>query len=90
MTTLVETAAFRMDDGDCLVAASLSCRTCLGGDVEWSLNLSSYEPAAECRCRTCGDTRTVFLTPEQALRLTMHLERPLDPTPRPAGEPLGM
>jgi hypothetical protein len=87
---LLETAGFRMDDGDCLVAASLACRTCLGGDVEWRLDLSSYDATAECVCRACGDRRTVFLTPDQALRLALHLERPLDPTPRPAGDSLGM
>jgi len=87
---LLETAGFRMDDGDCLVAASLSCRTCLGGNVEWALQDSGYDPAAECRCRDCGERRTVFLTPEQALRLAMHVERPLDPTPRPSGKPLGV
>ncbi len=90
METLLETAGFRMDDGDCLVAASLACRTCLGGDIEWKLRVSSYDSTADCVCRTCGDRRTLFLTPEQALRLTLHLERPLDPTPRPVAEQLGM
>jgi hypothetical protein len=30
------------------------------------------------RCADCGDRRTVALTSEQALRLALHRERPLE------------
>jgi hypothetical protein len=90
MAQLLEAAAFRMDDGDCLVSASLSCSACLSADVEWSLNPVPFEESVECECRSCGHRRTVYLSPEQALRLSLHVEHPLDPTPRPLGEPLGM
>jgi hypothetical protein len=81
-----ETAFFRGADQDCLVAAALSCPMCLSGDVSWRLVPSEYEACAECECRTCGHARTVFLAPEQALRLALHEDRPLDPTPRPEPE----
>jgi hypothetical protein len=78
-----ETASFRVDDADCLVAASLACPACLSGTVSWRLEDAVYEPAADCRCRHCGHARRVHLSPDQALRLALHERRPLDPTPRP-------
>jgi len=81
-----ETAFFRGADQDCLVAAALACPMCLSGEVSWELVDSAYEPYVDCSCRTCGHERTVFLAPEQALRLAMHVDRPLDPTPRPEPE----
>ena len=85
MGAVLETAAFRADDPECLVAASLSCHRCLSSEVEWNLRRATgYDAAVECACRACGAARTVFVTPDQALRLTLHERRPLDPTPRPA------
>lgn len=82
MEALCETANFRGDDVDCLVAASLACSACLSSDVAWSLVMEEHEGAARCSCRTCGRRRTVFLRGDQALRLALHERRPLDPTPR--------
>ena len=78
-----ETAHFRGDDVDCLVVASLACPACLSSSVDWELDQRAYEPAVRCRCRACGHGRTLHLSPEQALRLALHEQRPLDPTPRP-------
>jgi hypothetical protein len=82
-----ETAAFRAHDQDCLVAASLSCPLCLSGSVDWHLSVTDdYESHVDCVCTLCGHSRTVFLGQEQALRLALHENRPLDPTPRPEPE----
>ena len=72
-----ETANFRVDDVDCLVRASLACPTCLSGEVDWFLCDDRWDPCVECACRACGGRHIVYLTPGQALRLTLHLERPL-------------
>ena len=86
-----ETAAFRAQDQDCLVIASLACPVCLSGSVDWHLSLTDdYESHADCVCRSCGYERTVFLGEQQALRLALHAERPLDPTPRPEPELVGL
>lgn len=66
-----ELATFRGDDDPLLVAAALACRACLSGDVEWSLSIDDFEAEAVCRCRSCGCARTVALTSEQALRLSL-------------------
>jgi hypothetical protein len=71
MLTLTETASFRGDDATPLVAASLACRMCLSGEIDWALRVDEWDAEAECRCRGCGDVRTVSLTGEQALRLSM-------------------
>jgi hypothetical protein len=68
---LTETATFRPDDDVCLVEASLACRVCLSDDVEWSLRTDDWDPEVACRCRRCGDSRTVSLTGYQALRLSL-------------------
>lgn len=78
MRDLPELASFRGDDDPCLVAAALACRVCLSSAVEWSLELDEWEGQAECRCRDCGDSRVVSLNPEQALRLSLHRERPVE------------
>ena len=83
MSAPTETAIFRGDDADCLVAASLACPACLSETVAWKLDREAYEPSADCRCRRCSHVRTLHLSPEQALRLALHERRPLDPTPRP-------
>jgi hypothetical protein len=80
-----ETAAFLADDPGCLVEASLACPSCLSAGVESRLEPHGYDPSVRCECRACGHERTVFLTPEQALRLSLHVERPLDVAPRLPG-----
>jgi hypothetical protein len=75
----VELATFRGDDDPRLVAAAIACRVCLSGDVAWTLALDEFgDGQIECRCRACGAARTVTLTWEQALRLALHRERPLE------------
>ncbi len=66
-----ELATFRGDDDPALVAAALACRACLSGDVDWALRIEDFEAEAVCRCRVCGYERTVSLTSEQALRLSL-------------------
>ncbi len=66
-----ELASFRGDDDSALVAAALACRACLSGEVDWSLLIEDFEAEAMCRCRSCGYVRTVALTSEQALRLSL-------------------
>jgi hypothetical protein len=68
---LTETASFKGDDAVCLVEASLACRICLSGDVEWSMRSSDWDAEVVCRCEACGDRRSVWLNGEQALRLTV-------------------
>jgi hypothetical protein len=87
---LSETAHFRPDDDGCYVAADLACPWCLSWQVRWRLLPGSYDARAECRCETCGRERTVFLTPEQALRLALHDRCPLDLTPNPGDLILAM
>ncbi|MGI8846369.1 MAG: hypothetical protein ACR2HC_09410 [Thermoleophilaceae bacterium] len=71
MIDLTETATFRGDDAVCLVEASLACRVCLSGEIEWSMHSSEWDPEVVCRCETCGDVRSVWLNGEQALRLSL-------------------
>jgi hypothetical protein len=71
VTELTETATFRADDEPCLVEASLACRVCLSGHIEWSLRRDQWDAQVVCRCADCGDVRTVALTGEQALRLSL-------------------
>jgi hypothetical protein len=74
MESMLEVATFRGDDDPSLVAAALACRACLSGDVEWALRVEPFEGEVECRCRTCGYARTVSLTSEQTLRLSLEGE----------------
>jgi hypothetical protein len=76
-----ETAHFRPDEPGLLVAASLACPMCLSSSVRWSLAGGGYDRRARCVCTACGHERDVFLTPEQALRLSLHRTCPLDLTP---------
>jgi hypothetical protein len=69
-----ELASFRGDDDPSLVAAALACRACLSGAVDWSLDVDDFDAQVECRCRDCGYARTVTLTSEQALRLSLEHE----------------
>ena len=64
-------ATFRGDDVPSLVAAALACRACLSGDIDWALQVGDFDGQVECRCRACGYVRTVSLTPEQTLRLSL-------------------
>jgi hypothetical protein len=66
-----ELATFRGDDDPALVAAALACRACLSSEVDWSLRIDDFDADAICRCRACGYRRTVSLTSEQALRLSL-------------------
>ncbi|HEY6775801.1 MAG TPA: hypothetical protein VI122_04760 [Thermoleophilaceae bacterium] len=66
-----ELATFRGDDDPSLVAAALACRACLSGDVEWVLKVDDFDGQVDVRCRACGYVRTVSLTSEQALRLSL-------------------
>jgi len=66
-----ETASFRGDDVGCLVAASLACRICLSGSIDWALAVEDWDHEVVCRCRDCGDERVVSLTGDQALRLAL-------------------
>ena len=66
-----ETASFRGDDQTCLVEASLACRVCLSGQIDWSLRVAAWDHEVVCRCRACGDERVVSLTGDQALRLAL-------------------
>jgi hypothetical protein len=66
-----ETANFRGDDQACLVEASLACRVCLSGQIDWALRVEDWDHEVVCRCRSCGDERVVSLTGDQALRLAL-------------------
>jgi hypothetical protein len=84
----LETAHFRGDDADVLVAASLACPGCLSSDVRWTLDAESFDPSVEVSCERCGHRRRVFLEPMQELRLALHEDRPLRqdmPTVPPPG-----
>jgi hypothetical protein len=82
------TANFHGDDAECLVAASLACRACLSGEIEWRLEVTEHDPRVHCRCRRCGGTQVVFVTESQALRLSLHAGSHLDTTPRPKPDAL--
>ena len=90
MALAPELASFRGDDHPGLVAAALSCRVCLSGEVDWRLCLEDFEGHVDCRCRRCGYGREVSLTSEQALRLALQRDLPLDAAgPLVLGEPIG-
>lgn len=69
---MLEVATFQPDDRAELVGASLACRRCLHGEVDWALDGDAYDPSALCTCRACGYVRRVYLSSEQALRLALH------------------
>ncbi|MGI8511988.1 MAG: hypothetical protein ACR2NH_05095 [Solirubrobacteraceae bacterium] len=65
-------ASFRADDAPILVQASLACRACLSGHVDWALTGDdAFEAQVEISCRECGYRRAVSLTRDQALRLAL-------------------
>jgi hypothetical protein len=78
----VEIASFRDEDEPCLVLVSLACPSCLSSDVEWRLLDTADDPSVRCECRSCGNTRIVYLTHGQALRLALQEPWPLDLIPR--------
>jgi hypothetical protein len=71
----VERPVFRGDDPECMVAAGLACRACLSSDVDWSLVAEPWDARVVCRCRRCEHERTLSLTPDQALRLSLRRDR---------------
>jgi hypothetical protein len=65
-------ARFRPDDPDALVHASLVCPFCLSSErTEWEVEgtFAGYDPSIRCECGPCQQQWTVYLAPEQALRL---------------------
>ena len=70
IATLTDTARFLPGDPDELVAASLACPVCLRaeGVGRWEA-LEGYDPSVSCRCPSCDMEWSVYLTPEQALRI---------------------
>ena len=65
-----DTARFKQDDPDALVLASFACPLCLNGDrVRWDAALAGYDPTVQCWCPSCLEGWSVYLTPEQAVRL---------------------
>jgi hypothetical protein len=72
MAMLADTARFRPDDPDELVAASLACPLCLRSDgVDWHAALDSYDSSCECYCSHCDEQWRVYVAPHQALRLSV-------------------
>jgi hypothetical protein len=72
IVALADTARFRPDDPDALVAASLACPVCLHGDgVRCDDTLDGYDPSVGCACAVCDTRWRVYLRPEQALRLAL-------------------
>jgi hypothetical protein len=76
MTPLADVARFAPNDPDALVRASLACPVCLRGDaVRWSGALEGYDPSIRCECALCQREWTIYLVPEQALRLGLMAAR---------------
>ncbi len=72
MPLLADTARFRSDDPDELVAAALACPLCLcAEEVEWEAALGGWDPSVHCHCPGCEVTWRVYLAPHQALRLSV-------------------
>jgi hypothetical protein len=70
MPRFTDTARFRPNDPEALVAASFACPICLRtDDVRGESALEGYDPSVQCRCPTCQERWRVYLAPEQALRL---------------------
>lgn len=69
---LDDTARFRVDDPDDLVAASFACPGCLGSQVEVVVTGEDDEHTAGCSCRMCGAAWNVGLTTWQVVRLRVH------------------
>jgi hypothetical protein len=58
------------------VEASLACPLCLGSEsVRWTGALEGYDPSIRCECVSCQREWSVYLVPEQALRLGLMAAR---------------
>jgi hypothetical protein len=69
---LADVARFLADDPDELVQAAFACPFCLGiARTEWRAMLTGYDPRVVCGCEACDQRWVVYLTPEQALRLSV-------------------
>jgi hypothetical protein len=68
-----DVARFHADDCDELVIASLACDLCLrSASVAWTLDDGdSYDASVRCHCRRCEHEWPVYLTAQQALRLSL-------------------
>lgn len=71
IASLDDTARFRVDDPDEIVAASFACPGCLHARADVTVRGEDDEYAAACACRECGASWTVWLTTWQVLRLRM-------------------
>jgi hypothetical protein len=72
ITRLADTARFRADDPQELVAASLLCPVCLrDAAADRDLDTEGYDPSVLCHCDHCGQSWRVYLTDQQALRLAL-------------------
>ncbi len=73
MTALpADVARFRPDDPEPLVVAALACPVCLRCEgVRCVDSLDGYDPSVRCLCTSCQARWRVYLTPEQALRLSL-------------------
>ena len=69
----VETARFRPDDPDALVAATFACPGCLHADLDVALSVDSGgdDARASCSCRLCATRWSVWLDQWQAVRMTL-------------------
>ncbi len=76
MAVLTDIARFRSDDPEVLVTASLACPICLRSeDVQWTAALDGYDPTVQCRCPSCEQRWSVFLAPQQELRIGLMGDR---------------
>jgi hypothetical protein len=72
-----DTARFRPDDHDDLVAASFACPVCLHRPSFARLSGYYDEPSASCACLPCAQGWEVALSGLQMLRLTLGPPREL-------------
>lgn len=76
MAVLTDIARFRSDDPEVLVTASLACPICLRSeDVQWTAALDGYDPTVQCRCPSCEQRWSVYLAPQQELRIGLMGDR---------------
>ena len=72
MSAHADVARFHPDDCDELVVASLACDLCLhSAGVEWTLSSDPYDATAHCHCPHCNHDWSVYLSAQQALRLSL-------------------
>jgi hypothetical protein len=68
---LAHVARFLPDDRDELIEAAFACPFCLRAGIERRATLVGYDPTVECACEVCDQRWLVYLTPDQALRLSV-------------------